>query len=72
MINSNYRLNTNLSALRRKTQKSNLKIIGEVFNPLTNILAKDSGSSYYVIVTNNSVVLKTYVKQPKQRVGHDD
>jgi hypothetical protein len=50
MINSTYRLNANLAVLRRKTKKANGKIIAEVFNPLTNILANATGSNYYVIV----------------------
>ena len=59
-IHSSYRLNSNLATIKRKTLKSYVKTIGEVFNPLTNILAKNADGSYYVIVEWDKIILQTY------------
>ena len=61
-INSSFRLNANLAVLRRKTEKSNKKILGEIVNQLVELLASNVESKYYVVRKSDSIVLQVHAK----------
>ena len=62
-IHGSYRLNQNLTVLRRKHEKPNNKILGEFVNSLTEMLARYNESDYFVSRDGDKLVFQVFNKK---------
>jgi hypothetical protein len=77
MINSNYKLNANISVLQRKREDqegkrlSRAKVLGEIVNQLVYLLSQKADSNYSVTIDGDCLVIRTFGLPKKLGKGND-